>query len=161
VPSFDIVSKLNLAEVDNALNQANQEVVQRYDFKGTDTILVREGNMIKIESADDFKVKAVLDVLQTKLTKRGVSLKALKAGKIEPGPKGRAKQQIDLIDGIDQERAKELVRKIKDSKLKVQAAIQGTEVRVTGKKKDDLQASIALCRQEDFPLALQFVNFRD
>jgi cyclic-di-GMP-binding protein len=161
MPSFDIVSKLDLAEVDNALNQATKELGQRYDFKGTDTKLTRAEKVLTLESADEYKLKAAYDVLQSKLVKRGVSLKSLKENKIEPASKGRARQTFDLLDGIDGEKSKELVKKIKDSKLKVQASYQDQQVRVTGKKKDDLQEAIALVKGMDFSLPLQFMNFRD
>jgi hypothetical protein len=161
MPSFDIVSKLDLAEVDNALHQAQKELAQRYDFKDTATSLVRSEKVITLESADDYKVKAAYDVLQGKLVKRGVSLKALKPGKIEPAAKGRARQAIDLLDGIDADRGRELMKKIKEMNLKVQCSMQEAQVRVTGKKRDDLQAVIQALRAADFPLALQTINFRD
>jgi cyclic-di-GMP-binding protein len=161
MPSFDIVSALNLAEVDNAVMQAMKELIQRFDFKGSDTKVVREEKLITIDSADDYKVKAALDVLETKLVKRGVSLKSLKMNNIEPAAGGRARQKIDLQDGIDSDRAREISKMIRDSKIKVQASIQGDAVRVTGKKKDDLQEVITMLRQKDFPLPLQYVNFRE
>ncbi|HLG19474.1 MAG TPA: YajQ family cyclic di-GMP-binding protein [Bdellovibrionota bacterium] len=161
MPSFDIVSQLNLAEVDNAVQQTAKEILQRYDFKGTDSIVQRTEKEITLESADEFKVKAALDVLQGKIVKRGVSLKCLKAGNIEPAAKGRARVRIELMEGIDGDRAREIVKKIKDTKMKVQAAIQEQQVRVSGKKRDDLQEVIALMRTIDFPLPLQFINFRE
>ena len=162
MPTFDIVSQLNLQEVDNALNQARKEVAQRYDFKDTRTqIDWDKKEKISIESSDDFKVKAVDEVLREKLARRQVPLKALEFGAIEPGPGGRAKQEIKLKQGIDADRAREIVKLVKDAKLKVQAQIMGDQVRVSGKKRDDLQAAIATIRARDLDLPLQFLNFRD
>lgn len=161
MPSFDIVSQVNLQEVDNALNQTRKEVAQRFDFKGTRTEILDEKDTITIISDTENKVKAVVDILQSKLVRRGVSLKALDYGPMEPASGGRAKQRIRIQQGIDADRAKEIVKAIKDTKLKVQAQIQGDQVRVTGKKKDDLQAVIQALREQDFGLPLQFVNFRD
>ena len=161
MPSFDIVSKLDFNEVDNAVMQTMKEVIQRFDFKGTHTKVIREEKVLTIDSADDYKVKATMDVLQTKLVKRGVSLKSLKPGKIEPAAGGRARQVIDLQDGIDVDRGREIIREIKDSKLKVQSSFQGDAVRISGKKKDDLQDVIALIRAKDYPIPLQFINYRD
>lgn len=161
MPSFDVVSQLNLAEVDNAVNQAAKELLQRYDFKGTNTKVSREDKVLTVESTDDYKVKAAVDVLKSKLVKRNVSLKALKSHDVEPAAGGRARQKIDLQEGIDKDRAKEITKKIKDTKLKVQPSIQGDAVRISGKKKDDLQEVIALLKSADFPLPLQFINFRD
>ena len=162
MPTFDIVSQLDLQEVDNALNQARKEVAQRYDFKDTRTqIDWDKKEKISIESSDDFKVKAVDEVLREKLARRQVPLKALEFGAIEPGPGGRAKQEIKLKQGIDADRAREIVKLVKDAKLKVQAQIMGDQVRVSGKKRDDLQAAIATIRARDLDLPLQFSNFRD
>jgi cyclic-di-GMP-binding protein len=161
MPSFDVVSKLDFNEVDNAVMQAMKELSQRFDFKGTDTTLVREDKSVTLDSADDYKVKAALDVFQTKLVKRGVNLKSLNLGKIEPSAKGRARQTIDLKDGIEIDLARQIVKEIKDSKIKVQVAIQGDSVRVSGKKKDDLQDAIALLRGKEYPLPLQFTNYRE
>jgi uncharacterized protein YajQ (UPF0234 family) len=161
VPSFDVVSQVNLQEVDNAVNQARKEIAQRYDFKDTRTEIAWDKKAITIVSESEFKVKAVVDVLQSKLVRRGVSLKSLKYAPIEPAAGGRARQVIEIQQGIDPERAREIVKVIKDSKLKVQAQIQADQVRVSGKKKDDLQEVIRLLREQDFGLPLQFVNFRD
>ncbi len=161
MPSFDVVSELNLMEVDNAVGQASKELIQRFDFKGSDTKVVREDKAITIESADEFKVKAALDVLHSKLVKRGVSLKSLKEEKIEPSARGRAKLRLTLLEGVDKENAKEIVKRIKESGQKVQASIQDQQVRVSGKKRDDLQEVMALLRAADLPLSLQFTNFRD
>jgi len=162
MPSLDVVSELNLQEVDNALNQARKEVAQRYDFKDTATVIDWDKKeKISIESADDFKVKAVDEVLREKLARRQVPLKAIDFGAIEPGPGGRAKQEIKLKQGIDADRAREIVKVVKDAKLKVQAQIMGAQVRVSGKKRDDLQAAIQVIRARDLDLPLQFSNFRD
>jgi uncharacterized protein YajQ (UPF0234 family) len=161
MPSFDIVSKVDPQEIDNALNQTRKEVGQRYDFKDSKTEIREDEKGFTIISDDDYKVKAVVDVLQSKLVRRGVSLKALEYGPIEPAAGGLAKQAITVQQGIDTEKGKQLVKILKDSKLKVQAQIQGEQVRVTGKKRDDLQQAIQLLRQQDVGLPLQFVNFRD
>ncbi|MGH7821558.1 MAG: YajQ family cyclic di-GMP-binding protein [Candidatus Binatia bacterium] len=162
MPSFDVVSQLNLQEVENAINQARKEVAQRYDFKDTKTVIDWDKKeKIAIESADDFKVKAVDDVLREKLARRQVPLKALDYGKVEPGPSGRAKQEIKLRQGIDSDHAREIVKLIKDMKIKVQAQVMGDQVRVSGKKRDDLQAAIQAIRAKDVDLPLQFINFRE
>lgn len=161
MPSFDIVSRVDPQEIDNALNQTRKEISQRYDFKGSKTELREDGNDIQLVSDDDHKVKAVVDVLQSKLVRRGVSLKALTYGPIQPAAGGLAKQTITVQQGIDADKAKHLVKLIKDSKLKVQAQIQADQVRVTGKKRDDLQDAIQLLKQQDLDFPLQFVNFRE
>jgi uncharacterized protein YajQ (UPF0234 family) len=161
MPSFDVVSKVDPQEIDNALNQTRKEVSQRYDFKGTKTEIREEENTIHILSDDEFKVKAVVDVLQSKLVRRGVSLKAMVYGKIEPAGGGLAKQTITVQQGIDSEKARHIVKLVKDAKLKVQSQIQGDQVRVTGKNRDDLQAVIALLKAQDLDLPLQFINFRE
>ncbi len=161
MPSFDVVSQVDPQEIDNALNQTRKEVVQRYDFKGSKTAIRQEGDDIHIVSDDDHKVKAVVDVLQSKLVRRGVSLKSLVYGTIEPAAGGLAKQTITVQQGIDTDKAKAIVKLIKDHKLKVQAQIQADQVRVTGKKRDDLQTAIQLLKQQDLDLPLQFINFRD
>jgi len=161
MPSFDVVCKLDLQEVDNAINQTLKEVGQRFDFKGTPTEVRREANSIHLRSADDFKVRALADILREKLARRQVPLKALAEKAIEPGPAGSAKQELTLQEGIATDKAREIVKLIKDAKLKVQAAIQADQVRVTGKKRDDLQTVMKLLRDRDLGIAMQFVNFRD
>ena len=161
MPSFDIVSNIEMNEVDNAIHQSNRELLQRFDFKGSNTEIKRDKENITIESADEYKVQAAVDVFQGKLVKRGVSLKSLELKNIEPAAGGRARQSGALKEGIDTPRAKELVKIIKDTKMKVQASIQGELVRVTGKKRDDLQEVIALLEKNDFSLPLQFINFRE
>jgi len=161
MPSFDIVSKVNWHEVDNALNQANKELSQRFDFKGSDTKIELKDESFAIESADEFKVKQAVEVLHGKLAKRQVPLDALDAGAIEPAGGGRARQQIKVQSGIEEKTAKSIVKAIKTAKFKVQAAIQGDSVRVTGKKRDDLQEVMAMLRDGSYGQPLQFDNFRD
>jgi uncharacterized protein YajQ (UPF0234 family) len=161
MPSFDIVNELNVSEVDNAVSQASKEINQRYDFKGTQSKVEREQKTIKINAPDEAKVQAVLEVLLAKMAKRGISLLSLKKGNIEPAGGGRAKQECSLQEGIDKEQAKKIVKIIKDSKVKVQPSIQGETVRVTGKKIDDLQEVIALLKNEDLGVPVDFQNFRD
>ena len=161
MPSFDVVSQVDLQEVDNAINQARKEVTQRYDFKGSDTEIAHEGTEIRITSSDEYKVKAVVEVLQGKAAKRQIPLKAFVYGKIEAAAGGRAKQTVTVQQGIAVEKAREIVKILKDAKLKVQAQIQGEQVRVTGKVRDELQRAIQLLKQQDLDLPLQFTNFRD
>lgn len=161
MPSFDVVCKLDLQEVDNAINQTLKEVGQRFDFRGTPTEVTREEHAIQLRSADDFKVRALADILREKLARRQVPLRALAEQPIEPGPAGSAKQRFDLQQGIETEKAREIVKLIKEAKLKVQAAIQGDQVRVSGKKRDDLQSVVKLLRDRDLGIAMQFVNFRE
>jgi len=158
---FDAVCRVDLQEVDNAIQQTLREVGQRFDFRNTPTEVRREEHTLHLRSADDFKLRALNEVLQEKLARRQVPLRALQAGPIEPGPAGSAKQQIVLQQGIPVENAREIVKLVKETKLKVQVAIQGDQVRVTGKKRDDLQAVIQLLREQDLGIALQFTNFRD
>jgi uncharacterized protein YajQ (UPF0234 family) len=161
MPSFDIVSKVQWNEVDNALNQSQKEISQRFDFKDTDTALERTPDGITVRSASEDRVKAAIGVLREKLVKRKVSLKHLDEQKPEPTAKGGAKVLIKVKEGIEADPARKIVAHIKEAKLKVQASIQEQQVRVTGKHKDDLQAAIQTVRQLELPLELQFVNFRD
>ncbi len=161
MPSFDIVSKVQWNEVDNALAQATKEISQRFDFKDTDTEIERSPDGISIRSSSEDRVRAATTVLQEKLVKRKVSLKHLDPQKAEKTPKGGSKVLIKIKEGIDGELAKKIVLLIKDQKLKVQASIQEAQVRVTGKNKDDLQTAIATVRALDLPIELQFMNFRD
>ncbi|MBI3584256.1 MAG: YajQ family cyclic di-GMP-binding protein [Nitrospinae bacterium] len=160
--SFDIVSIVEIPEVINAINQAMMEIKQRFDFKGSksDIKLEEKDKKIVLLSDDEYKLKSVIDILQTKLVKRGVSLKALKYDKVEPATGGTVRQVITLQQGIPVEKAKEIVKIIKDTKLKVQAQIQGEQVRVSGKNRDDLQSVISLLRGKDMGMDLQFVNYR-
>ena len=161
MPSFDVVSRVDLQEIDNALNQTRKEVAQRYDLKDSKTEIGWDQKEIVVTSADDFKVKAVVDVLQSKLVRRNVPIKNLDYGKIEPAAGGRARQAITVQQGIDTDKGRENAKKVKASGIKVQAQIVQDEVRVSGKKRDDLQAMIQALRAEDFGVALQFVNFRE
>jgi uncharacterized protein YajQ (UPF0234 family) len=161
MPSFDIVSKVDMQEVDNAVNQSIKEIGQRYDFKGSKCEITREGDAVKILADDDFKLKAVVDVLQSKFFKRGISIKSLQYGKVEPASGGMVRQLINVQQGISKEKGKEIIAVIKESKLKVQAQIQDDQVRVTGKNRDDLQDAIQLLKGKDLDVEMQFVNFRE
>ena len=161
MPSFDIVSKVDMQEVDNAVNQAVKEIGQRYDFKGSKAEVTRENEAIKVLADDDYKLKAVIDVLQSKFLKRGISIKALQYGKVEAASGGMVRQLITVQQGISKEKGKEIIAAIKESKLKVQAQIQEEQVRVTGKNRDDLQETIALLKGKDMDIEMQFVNFRE
>ncbi|MBL8112809.1 MAG: YajQ family cyclic di-GMP-binding protein [Acidobacteria bacterium] len=159
-PSFDVVSEVNQPEVQNAVQQAHKEIVNRFDLKGTAAGVEQKELELTLTADDEFGLKAVNDILQNKLVKRSVPLKALDYGPIEPATKGTVRQVVKIQNGLTTEKAKEIVKAIKDAKLKVQAAIQSEQVRVTGKKKDDLQSVIALLRSKDFDVPLQFTNFR-
>jgi uncharacterized protein YajQ (UPF0234 family) len=161
MPSFDIVSEVNQVEVGNALDQANKEVSTRFDFKGSDARIEHKDKVLTLFADDDFKLSQVTDILTAKLTKRGVDIRSLKYGDVEKISGNKVKQAITVRTGVEQELSKKIVRVIKDSKLKVQASIQGDAVRVTGAKRDELQNAIALVKKSitDFPL--QFSNFRD
>ncbi len=161
MPSFDVVSQVDLQELDNAVNQARKELGQRYDFKGTDTEVELDEAEIRIVSADDYKVKAAAEVVESKLVRRGISLKSVVRGDVEPAAGGRARQKLEIQQGISTEKGKAIAKSIKEAKLKVQAQIQEDQVRVTGKKRDDLQAAIQLLKEADFGLPLQFINMRD
>jgi uncharacterized protein YajQ (UPF0234 family) len=158
--SFDIVSTVDLQEVRNAVQQAEKEIGNRYDLKKAAAELTLEGEEIVLETADDFSLQQALDVLQSKLVKRGVNLKSLRYGKVEPASGSRARQRITLQQGIPQETCKKIVAQIKARKLKVQAAIQGDTVRVSGKNRDDLQEVIALLKGLDLDVPLTFNNYR-
>jgi uncharacterized protein YajQ (UPF0234 family) len=158
--SFDIVSKVDLQEVNNAVQQALKEIETRFDFKGSKSDLKLEAEAILAQSDDDYKLKSVIDILQSKLMKRGVPIRNLDYGKIEPASGGTVRQTIKLVQGIDQDNAKKINILIRDSKLKVKSQIQGDQIRITGKNKDDLQAVMVLLRGADLPLELQFSNYR-
>jgi uncharacterized protein YajQ (UPF0234 family) len=160
MPSFDIVSEVELHEVTNAVDQATREVSQRFDFKGTNAKFELKDAVITLSAPADFQLKQMLDILRLKLSKRGIDVACLKVD--EPVTTGQtARQIVTLRQGIDTELGKKIQRLIKDSKLKVQAALQAQQVRVTGKSRDDLQASIALVKKGGFDLPLQYTNFRD
>jgi len=163
MPSFDIVSQVNQQEVKNAVEQANKEIANRYDFKGSDArIELKEKELeLAVFADDDFKLGQVMDVLRGRLAKRNVDVRALEPGTIEKISGDKVKQPVKVKVGIDQEKAKSIVKLIKDSKLKVAGSIQGNAVRVSGAKKDDLQAAIQLVRTSVKDVPLQFTNFRD
>ena len=160
MPSFDTVSEVNTHELNNAIDQANREIANRYDFKGSDAKVIQEDNNLRIEGQSEFQLDQVFDILVTKMAKRGVDVLCLVRGKIEEANM-RAKQTIIVKQGIDQDSAKKMVKLIKDSKLKVQASIQGEKLRVTGKKRDDLQNVMSMLKEAGLGIALQFNNFRD
>ena len=160
--SFDIVSEVNMAEVQNAVNQAVMEIRQRYDFKGSksEIKLEEKDNQLTIVSDDEYKLKSVVDVLQSKLVRREVSLKALEYGKVEPAGGNTVRQVIKLQKGIPQDKGKEIVKFLKTLGVKVQGQIMDDQVRVSGKNKDDLQAVISSVKQKDFDIAMNFTNYR-
>lgn len=161
MPSFDVVSKLDHSEVDNALVQAQKEIAQRYDFRDTETELEKTKEGITIRSNSDGRLGAALTVLQEKMVRRKVSLKSLDVGDPEQAGGSTWKQLVKFKEGVAQEKAKQIIKDLKDSKLKVQGSIQGDVVRVSGKKRDDLQEAIAFLRSKDYDLPLQYLNFRD
>lgn len=160
MPSFDIVSETDLHEVTNAVDQVNREMANRFDFKGTGARIELAKTVITLIAPSDFQVKQIDEILRTKLAKRNVDIRALKYHDMDV-KLNEAKQNIDVKQGIESDMAKKIVKFIKDSQLKVQAAIQGEQVRVTGKKRDDLQEVIAKLRESKLEIPLQFVNFRD
>lgn len=160
MPSFDIVSKVDLQEVDNAINQALKEIAQRYDFKGTTNELELEKDGLRILAADDYKLQAIKDILVGKLVRRNVSPKCLDYGKEEPASGGAVRVRASIVQGISKEKGKEIVKLIKETRLKVQAQIMEDQVRVTGKKIDDLQGVIQALKGKDVGIELQFENMR-
>lgn len=160
--SFDIVSVVDLQEIDNAINQANKEISTRYDFKGSKSKLSwnKAESQIIIDADDDFKLKAVQDVLHSKLVKRGIDLKSLNYKKPEPASGGTLRQVATIQQGIDPDKGREINKFIKNSKLKVQVAIEGDKLRVSAKSRDELQAVIQMLKAEDFGVPLQFTNYR-
>jgi cyclic-di-GMP-binding protein len=158
--SFDVACKVDPQAVTDAVHQATREIQTRYDLKQTKTELGLEKDGITVHTDNDYTLKQVLDVLQSKLHRRGVPLKALTYGKVEPAASGTVRQRIDVQQGIPMEKAKEIVRLIKDTKLKVQAQIQEDQVRVSGKNRDDLQAVIKVLREQDLGIEMQFTNYR-
>jgi cyclic-di-GMP-binding protein len=158
--SFDIVSKTDLQEVANAIQQAQKELAQRFDFKGSKSAIELANDEIVLSSDDEGKLRSVKDIVESKLVKRKVSLKALDYGKVEPAAGSTVRQKAKIIQGIESEKAKAIVRTIKDAKLKVQVSIQSDQVRVVGRSKDDLQKAMALVREQDYGMPLQFTNYR-
>lgn len=158
--SFDIVSEVDRAEITNAINQTVKEVRQRFDFKGSTATVALEANELILTAEDETKLRNMNDIFQQKLVRRGVPLKALSYGTVDPAAGGTVRQKVQIQQGIPQEKAKEVVRFIKDSKTKVQASIQGDIVRVSGKDRDTLQAVIADLKSKDFGINMQFSNYR-
>ena len=158
--SFDIVSQIDMQDLDNALNQTRKEIAQRYDFRGSNASLELNGDELKLAAEDEYKLGAILDILRQRMAKRGLSLRALEPGKVEPAAKGSVRQTVKLKQGIDKETAKKITVAIKAAKIKVTAQVQDNQVRVSGPKKDDLQAVIQLVKGQDFGIDLQFINLR-
>jgi uncharacterized protein YajQ (UPF0234 family) len=158
--SFDIVSEIDMQEVDNAVQQALKEIETRYDFKGSKSEIRREEAVLTVSSDDEYKLNSVIDILQSKFIKRNISLKAMKYGKIESAAGGTIRQKVDLVQGIDQDNAKIITKLVRDSKLKVQAQIQGDQLRISGKNRDDLQQVMQMIKEADTPIAIQFTNYR-
>jgi cyclic-di-GMP-binding protein len=158
--SFDIVSRTDLQEVANAVQQAQKELATRFDFKGSKSSISLGENEIVLVSDDEGKLRSVRDIIESRLVKRKVSLKALEYGKVEPAAGSTVRQQVKIVQGIESEKAKAIVRAIKDAKLKVQVSIQGDQLRVVGRSKDDLQRAMTLAREQDLGIPLQFTNYR-
>jgi uncharacterized protein YajQ (UPF0234 family) len=161
MPSFDIVSQVNSMEIENAVNQAKKELASRFDFKASKADITLEKNEIKLTAEDQFKIRALEDMVMGRLAKRGISLKSVEKAEPDVSPLGHARQSIKIKQGIESTVAKQITSFIRDSKFKVTSQIQGDEVRVNGKSRDELQAVIAAVRGKDFPVPVQFVNFRD
>ena len=161
MPSFDIVSQVNQQEIKNAVEQANKEIANRFDFKGSDARIEQGENLLTVYADDEFKLGQVTDVLRGRLAKRNVDVRALEPGALEKISGNKVKRPITVKVGVSQDKAKQIQKLIKDSKLKVNASIQGDAVRVSGAKKDDLQAAIQLVRSQVTDLPLQYINFRD
>ena len=160
MPSFDVVSEVDRQEIDNAVNQARKEIANRFDFRGADAEITLEPDAIKLSAKDQYKLEALEEVVMGKLAKRNVPLRNIEREKEAVSPLGHARETLKVKQGIDGNVAKDIVAHIKKSKMKVQAAMQERQIRVTGKNKDDLQAVIALLRGGDWPVALSFTNFR-
>lgn len=161
MPSFDIVSKVNSMEIENAVNQAKKELATRFDFKGSKAEIVLEKNEIKLSAEDQFKIRSLEEMIMGRLAKRGVNLKSVEKAEPDISSLGHARQIIKIKQGIEATAAKQITGFIRDSKFKVTTQIQGDEVRINGKSRDELQAVMAAVRAKDFPVAVQFVNFRD
>lgn len=161
MPSFDIVSQVNSMEIENAVNQAQKELANRFDFKGTKAEIILEKDEIKLTAENQFKITALAEIMVGKLAKRSISLKNVERGEPDISPLGHARQSIKIKQGLEQPVAKEITGFIRESKFKVTTQIQGNEVRVTAKSRDELQEVIAAMRAKEFPVAVQFVNFRD
>ncbi len=160
MPSFDVVSELDMHEVSNAVDQAQREVANRFDFKGSTAEFQQEDNVITLVSESEFQIQQMMDILYGRLTRRGIDIACADPGRVEQAGR-EARRKVTLRHGIDRDLARKIVRTVKDAKLKVQPAIQGEQVRISGKKRDDLQAAIALLKKAELDLPLQFTNFRD
>lgn len=158
--SFDVVSQVDMQEMDNAVNQVKKEISQRYDFRGSNATVELSEDCVKLTAEDDYKAGAILDMLRQKMAKRGIPLRAIVPGKIEPAAKNTVRQELKIQQGISKEAGKKIVAAIKATKLKVNAQIQDNQVRVSGAKKDDLQAVIQMLKADDFGVDLQFINMR-
>jgi hypothetical protein len=161
MPSFDVVSQVNSMEIENAVNQAKKELANRFDFKGSAAEIALEKDSIKLSAEDQFKLRALTEIVMGKLAKRSISLKNVDKGEPDVSPLGHSRQEIKIKQGLDQAVAKQVTGFIRDQKFKVTTQIQGSDIRVTSKSRDELQSVIAALRSGEFPAALQFVNFRD
>lgn len=161
MPSFDVVSKVDMQEVDNAVNSIVREIGQRFDFKGCNTSVERSEENITILADDDMKLRQVHELLATHFTRRNIDAKSLDYGTQEKATNNMIRQKVTVKQGIDKDTAKKIVKDIKDTKMKVQTAVQGDELRITGKKRDDLQEAIAFLKDKSYDLPLQYINFRD
>lgn len=161
MPTFDIVSKFDPSEVDNAIQNLKREIVQRYDFKNSNSEIEFEKELIIIKTDDDYKLTQLQEMLKVQITKRGIDVKALDMGKVEMSAGQAVRQTITMMQGINKDISKDIIKIIKESKIKVQVSIQGDELRISGKKRDDLQQTITLLKTQNLDLPLQFINFRD
>ena len=161
MPTFDIVSKFDPSEVDNAIQNLKREIVQRYDFKNSNSVIEFEKELIIIKTDDDYKLTQLQEMLKVQITKRGIDVKALDMGKVEMSAGQAVRQTITMMQGINKDISKDIIKIIKESKIKVQVSIQGDELRISGKKRDDLQQTITLLKTQNLDLPLQFINFRD
>lgn len=160
MPSFDVVSEIDQHELNNSVDQANREIGNRFDFKGTDSKIELNDDSLIIQSASEFQIKQIQDILENKLSKRSIDVRCLEYGDIEEN-NNRARQSVIIKKGIDKDLARKIVKKIKETKMKVQASIQGDQVRISGKKRDDLQQAISEIKAAKYDLPLQYINFRD
>ena len=161
MPTFDIVSKFDPSEVDNAIQNLKREIVQRYDFKNSNSEIEFEKELIIIKTDDDYKLTQLQEMLKVQITKRGIDIRALDMGKVEMSAGQAVRQTITMMQGINKDISKDIIKIIKESKIKVQVSIQGDELRISGKKRDDLQQTITLLKTQNLDLPLQFINFRD
>ena len=161
MPSFDVVSKLDMQEIDNSISNSMKEITQRYDFKGSNSKIERSDKIITLTTEDELKAKQVLDILNGHIIKRNVDTRSIKLKNSESASGNTIRQTFDLIEGVDQDISKKIISTIKSSKMKVQVKIQGNELRVSGAKRDNLQDSIQIIKDLDLPVPLQYVNFRD